>query len=130
MICSELLLSNCVLQMRSSILFGFRLVAFNLGYLPGGDKTILTSPRTTVAALHAACRVLQSGGLISVMVYIGHPGGRLVLRFFPFSATCLVFLAALFWVFVEGPLWYFLFSYFNFQLLHRIPMSNLLCFMD
>ncbi|XP_074576866.1 tRNA (mnm(5)s(2)U34)-methyltransferase, chloroplastic isoform X3 [Curcuma longa] len=53
-----------------------RLVAFNLGYLPGGDKTILTSPGTTVAALHAACRVLQSGGLISVMVYIGHPGGR------------------------------------------------------
>ncbi|XP_042445244.1 putative rRNA methylase YtqB isoform X1 [Zingiber officinale] len=53
-----------------------RLVAFNLGYLPGGDKTILTSPRTTLAALHAACRVLQSGGIISVMVYIGHPGGR------------------------------------------------------
>lgn len=90
-------------------LFGFRLVAFNLGYLPGGDKTILTSPRTTVAALHAACRVLQSGGLISVMVYIGHHGGRLILRFFPFSATCLVFLAAFFWVFVEGPLLWLLF---------------------
>ncbi|XP_066365499.1 tRNA (mnm(5)s(2)U34)-methyltransferase, chloroplastic-like [Miscanthus floridulus] len=40
-----------------------RLVAFNLGYLPGGDKTVITVPRS-------------SGGLISVLVYIGHPGGR------------------------------------------------------
>ncbi|CAL9054130.1 tRNA (mnm(5)s(2)U34)-methyltransferase, chloroplastic [Musa acuminata AAA Group] len=53
-----------------------RLVVFNLGYLPGGDKAILTTPGTTLAALQAAGRVLGSGGLISVMVYVGHPGGR------------------------------------------------------
>ncbi|RRT83975.1 hypothetical protein B296_00005682, partial [Ensete ventricosum] len=57
-------------------LFQFRLVVFNLGYLPGGDKAILTTPGTTLAALQAAGRVLGSGGLISVMVYVGHPGGR------------------------------------------------------
>jgi len=53
-----------------------RLVAFNLGYLPGGDKTVITVPRTTELALQAASKLLSSGGLISVLVYIGHPGGR------------------------------------------------------
>ncbi|KAK1278648.1 hypothetical protein QJS04_geneDACA023742 [Acorus gramineus] len=53
-----------------------RLVAFNLGYLPGGDKAVITKPQTTLLALQAASRIIESGGLISVMVYIGHPGGR------------------------------------------------------
>ncbi|ERN07683.1 uncharacterized protein LOC18435912 isoform X2 [Amborella trichopoda] len=53
-----------------------RLVAFNLGYLPGGDKAVITSPKTTLPALEATTRILQRGGFISVMVYIGHPGGR------------------------------------------------------
>uniref|UniRef100_A0A0D9WII9 Uncharacterized protein n=1 Tax=Leersia perrieri TaxID=77586 RepID=A0A0D9WII9_9ORYZ len=56
--------------------FPVRLVAFNLGYLPGGDKTIITIPKTTELALQAASRIVSSGGLISVLVYIGHPGGR------------------------------------------------------
>lgn len=53
-----------------------RLVAFNLGYLPGGDKTITTQSQTTVEALHVAKEVLMPGGLISLVVYVGHPGGR------------------------------------------------------
>ncbi|CAN1263220.1 Putative rRNA methylase YtqB [Linum perenne] len=53
-----------------------RLVAFNLGYLPGGNKDVITVPETTRLALDAAKRILLSGGLISLVVYIGHPGGR------------------------------------------------------
>lgn len=53
-----------------------RLVAFNLGYLPGGDKTIVTRSATTLLALQAASRILESGGLMSMVVYVGHPGGR------------------------------------------------------
>ncbi|GAB4854731.1 hypothetical protein Ancab_023317 [Ancistrocladus abbreviatus] len=53
-----------------------RLVAFNLGYLPGGNKEIITRPETTSLALEAAKEVLVPGGLISVVVYVGHPGGR------------------------------------------------------
>ncbi|KAJ9139599.1 hypothetical protein P3X46_030319 [Hevea brasiliensis] len=53
-----------------------RLVAFNLGYLPGGDKALTTVPETTMLALEAAKRILVPGGLISVVVYVGHPGGR------------------------------------------------------
>jgi len=53
-----------------------RLVAFNLGYLPGGDKEIITASETTSLALEAAKRILMPGGLISIVVYVGHPGGR------------------------------------------------------
>ncbi|KAK7324296.1 hypothetical protein VNO77_27829 [Canavalia gladiata] len=53
-----------------------RLVAFNLGYLPGGDKEIITRSETTLLALEAAKRILMPGGLISIVVYVGHPGGQ------------------------------------------------------
>ncbi|XP_009593120.1 tRNA (mnm(5)s(2)U34)-methyltransferase, chloroplastic isoform X1 [Nicotiana tomentosiformis] len=53
-----------------------RLVAFNLGYLPGGDKKLITRSETTVLALEAAKRLLAPGGLISIVTYVGHPGGR------------------------------------------------------
>ncbi|KAJ7982049.1 S-adenosyl-L-methionine-dependent methyltransferases superfamily protein [Quillaja saponaria] len=52
-----------------------RLVAFNLGYLPGGDKEIVTRSETTLLALEAAKRIIIPGGLISIVVYVGHPGG-------------------------------------------------------
>ncbi|KAB2048848.1 hypothetical protein ES319_A13G138200v1 [Gossypium barbadense] len=54
-----------------------RLVAFNLGYLPGGDKGIITTSKTTLLALEASKKMLILGGLISLVVYVGHPGGRL-----------------------------------------------------
>ncbi|KAL3508251.1 hypothetical protein ACH5RR_027652 [Cinchona calisaya] len=53
-----------------------RLVAFNLGYLPGGEKAVVTKSETTLLALEAAKRILATGGLISIVVYVGHPGGR------------------------------------------------------
>ncbi|XP_057459181.1 uncharacterized protein LOC130749837 [Lotus japonicus] len=53
-----------------------RLVAFNLGYLPGSDKEIITRSETTLLALEAAERILLPRGLISIVVYVGHPGGR------------------------------------------------------
>ncbi|PWA48322.1 S-adenosyl-L-methionine-dependent methyltransferases superfamily protein [Artemisia annua] len=52
-----------------------RLVAFNLGYLPGGDKTLITKSDTTRLAMEAASRIVASGGLISMLVYVGHAGG-------------------------------------------------------
>ncbi|NPV26241.1 MAG: methyltransferase domain-containing protein [Firmicutes bacterium] len=50
-------------------------VMFNLGYLPGSDHKIITQPASTLRALAAATRLLQVGGLITVVVYPGHPGG-------------------------------------------------------
>lgn len=51
-------------------------VVFNLGYLPGGDKTIVTRPETTLAALDAALELLAPGGVVVFVVYTGHSGGK------------------------------------------------------
>ena len=48
----------------------------NLGYLPGGDKAIVTRPDSTVMALQQAAEVLAIGGRLVVVVYPGHPGGE------------------------------------------------------
>ncbi len=52
-----------------------RAVHFNLGYLPGGDRNLITRPENTLAALDQASRLLLPGGIITVCVYTGHPGG-------------------------------------------------------
>ncbi|MCB1792528.1 MAG: methyltransferase domain-containing protein [Gammaproteobacteria bacterium] len=49
-------------------------VMFNLGYLPGGDKTRITQAPTTLAALDQAAALLRAGGLLSLLVYRGHAG--------------------------------------------------------
>ena len=48
---------------------------FNLGYLPHGDKDLITRPDTTLAALEQSLQLLMPGGLLSVLAYRGHPGG-------------------------------------------------------
>ncbi|MCQ8180021.1 16S rRNA (cytosine(1402)-N(4))-methyltransferase [Methylomonas sp. SURF-1] len=50
-------------------------VMFNLGYLPGGDKTLITRTDSTLKALAAACRLLAKSGIITVLAYPGHAGG-------------------------------------------------------
>ena len=49
-------------------------VMFNLGYLPGAEKAVITRAETTIAALGQAVAHLAVGGRISVMLYTGHPG--------------------------------------------------------
>lgn len=49
---------------------------FNLGYLPGGNKQIVTGPETTLAAVRAALNMLSPRGRVSVVVYTGHPGSE------------------------------------------------------
>ncbi|CAK0783803.1 hypothetical protein CVIRNUC_007003 [Coccomyxa viridis] len=53
-----------------------QLVCFNLGFLPGGDRDIITRPGTSVAAVQAALDIVRPDGLVSVLAYTGHPGGR------------------------------------------------------
>lgn len=52
-------------------------VMFNLGYLPGGDKSIITQTDSTITALTSACRILAIDGIITVLAYPGHSGGDL-----------------------------------------------------
>lgn len=52
-----------------------RAAVFNLGYLPGGNKTVISGAPTTVAALDASADLLAAGGRMLVTAYSGHPGG-------------------------------------------------------
>lgn len=53
-----------------------RAIMFNLGYLPGGDKHLITQPATTLMALQSALEWLDDDGLLTVVAYPGHDGGR------------------------------------------------------
>ena len=50
-------------------------ILFNLGFLPGGDKSRITRPATTLEALETALFLLAPGGRLAVVAYPGHPGG-------------------------------------------------------
>ena len=59
---------------------------FNLGYLPGSDKSITTMRVTTMPAIEAAIDLLDHGGVLLVAVYTGHAEGdaegKMVLDYF------------------------------------------------
>ena len=54
-----------------------KLVVYNLGYLPGSDKTIKTLPETTLKSLQCALDLIAPGGAISITCYPGHLEGAL-----------------------------------------------------
>ncbi len=54
---------------------GIDLVMFNLGYLPGGDKRVITESDSTMRALNGALSLLSHRGAISIIAYPGHSGG-------------------------------------------------------
>ncbi len=49
---------------------------FNLGYLPGSDKSITTMRSTTLPAIEAAISLMAPDAIIIVAVYPGHPEGE------------------------------------------------------
>ena len=59
---------------------------FNLGYLPGSDKSVTTMRVTTMPAIEAAIDLLDHGGVLLVAVYPGHAEGdaegKMVLDYF------------------------------------------------
>ncbi|CAG9622446.1 class I SAM-dependent methyltransferase [Sutcliffiella rhizosphaerae] len=50
---------------------------FNLGYLPGGDKAIVTVPESTITAVDKLLSVMKKEAIIVLVVYHGHPEGQL-----------------------------------------------------
>jgi glycine oxidase len=50
-------------------------VMFNLGYLPKGDKSVITRAHTSLIAIKAALKIIRPGGVVSILAYPGHSGG-------------------------------------------------------
>lgn len=75
-------LQNVFLTKSSHVVFpkeivaeSIKLIVYNLGYLPGGDKALTTQVSTTLQSLEAAQKLIQHGGVISVTCYPGHTEG-------------------------------------------------------
>jgi SAM-dependent methyltransferase len=62
-------------RLREFVAAPLRAVVFNLGYLPGGDKSCVTRPEQTLVALQQVADLLLPGGVVTIAVYTGHPGG-------------------------------------------------------
>lgn len=52
-----------------------RAVMFNLGWLPGGDKSVTTLWETTRQAVAAALSLIEKGGVVTICAYPGHAAG-------------------------------------------------------
>ncbi|MFJ7729525.1 class I SAM-dependent methyltransferase [Neobacillus sp. NPDC097160] len=50
---------------------------FNLGYLPGSDKMIVTLPDTTIAAIEQLLIMMAPEGIIVLVIYHGHEQGAI-----------------------------------------------------
>lgn len=61
---------------KNYIAGGIKAGMFNLGYLPGGDKSLTTKRETTLPAIAAAVDLLAPDGILTVAVYPGHAEGE------------------------------------------------------
>ena len=52
------------------------LIIFNLGYLPGGNKSITTSVESTVKAIDGSIKLLNNKGEVLIVIYPGHEAGK------------------------------------------------------
>jgi hypothetical protein len=52
------------------------LIVYNLGYLPGGNKTITTLSEATIESVKRSLSILGNRGAISITCYPGHAEGE------------------------------------------------------
>jgi hypothetical protein len=52
------------------------LAAYNLGYLPGGDKSLTTRVSSSLVSLQNVLSLIKPGGVVSVTCYPGHSEGQ------------------------------------------------------
>jgi len=67
--------SNVLRHLQPHCSNGLQVAMFNLGYLPLGNKAIITKRETTLVALAAVFEMLGKNGIMSVLSYPGHLGG-------------------------------------------------------
>lgn len=53
-----------------------KLIVYNLGYLPKGEKSLTTMVDTTLLSIQSAMQLIAPGGAISITCYPGHEEGK------------------------------------------------------
>ncbi len=53
-----------------------RLIVYNLGYLPKGDKNLTTLKETTLLSVQKGLEILSPNGALSITCYPGHAEGK------------------------------------------------------
>ncbi|MCR4943293.1 MAG: class I SAM-dependent methyltransferase [Clostridium sp.] len=51
-------------------------IMYNLGFLPGGDKTITTMHKSSLKSIKDGLELLASGGIMTICIYTGHDEGK------------------------------------------------------
>lgn len=51
-------------------------IIYNLGFLPGGDKSITTNHITSLESIKLGLELLNSGGMMVICIYRGHNEGK------------------------------------------------------
>ena len=51
-------------------------IMYNLGYLPGSNKSIVTLPHTTLNSIYSGLPLLRCNGIMTILCYRGHIGGN------------------------------------------------------
>lgn len=73
--CRYKVLKRCHSETASILPSPPDIIIYNLGYLPGGDKTKTTLAPTTIKSIKQSCGIVNPGGIISIAIYKGHPEG-------------------------------------------------------
>lgn len=50
-------------------------IIYNLGYLPRGDKRIITNEKSTIISIEKSLKLMRKGSIMLITAYPGHPGG-------------------------------------------------------
>lgn len=51
-------------------------IIYNLGYLPGSDKSVTTTYTTTIESIKKGIKLLKGNGVMMIVVYHGHEEGK------------------------------------------------------
>lgn len=71
-------LNQCHSKFPSEIIKNsVKLIVYNLGYLPGGDKSITTEADTTLKSIKNSMELVSLQGAIIITCYSGHSAGKI-----------------------------------------------------
>ncbi|MCP8617816.1 class I SAM-dependent methyltransferase [Salirhabdus salicampi] len=62
--------------LREDAIYNIGGAIFNLGYLPGSDKSVITKPNSTWNAVQTVLTHLKRNKVVVLVVYYGHEGGN------------------------------------------------------